>query len=189
MPITCALPPLDQRYARVAARNTQGFDLVAFSRGRPAGGIVIAPVAGTAVRRADLFTYGYRNPVVIETAEPRLFFVFSGLAFTGRAEGAVTPGTPIGEIEVPGRIDFLRARDRTAGVNPSYAYLHVEVWTRMPAMFELFRSSRGEAYRLTQGVRDPGEVWPSIGIDFVGVPGSEVMAVLTGGPADCMRRR
>lgn len=188
MTLACALPPLDQRYARVVAVNAQGIDLVAFSRGRPSGGAVLSALPGTVHRLGTFLAYGYRNAVAVESEGT--FVCYSGLRFEGRPEdgASVASGQRIGEIEVPGRIDFLRSRDRTAGADPTYAYLHVEVWDRLPPLFVSAATVRGTTFRLERGAIAPQAFWPSLGIDFVGAPRSQVMAVRLGGPSDCGRR-
>jgi hypothetical protein len=193
----CALPPVDQRYARVVAANAQGLDVVAFGRSssgvpQPIGAPVVSVTPGTVrafeLRAADL---GFRNPVLVEAmdvlpgARP-LFFVYSGLAFAGRpAPGTVVrAGTPIGSIAEPERIDFLRARDRTAGTDPRNAYLHIETWTTATPTFTERRAITGSVWSLESGYYDPRQVFRALGIDLVGAPGTQVLAVRTGGPAD-----
>ncbi len=192
MPVVCALPPVDQRYARVVSVDGQGFDIVAFQGTRPGGAPVVAPVAGTVHLVTGMVREGYRNAVVIEARDSTrpLFVVLSGLAFLGRpADGAsVESGSPVGEIEVPGRIDFLRARDRTAGVDPMNPYLHIETWSRLPPEFTSGMSTHGTVYSLASGFYAPSEAFAAIGIDLVGAPGNQVMGVRRGGPADCTRR-
>lgn len=182
------------RYARVVSTNGQGIDIVAFSAGRPAGAPVVSPIAGIAHPAAHLLRYGYRNAVVIEVPGARadgrpLFVCLSGLAFVGRPEeGAeVLAGTPIGAIEVPGRIDFLRVRDRTAGVDPTHPYLHVEAWTSSPPRFASRIGVTGTVYSIESGAMGPSAFWGALGIDFIGPARSQTMAVRRGGPSDCVR--
>lgn len=186
--ILCALPPLDMRYSRVVAQNAHGIDLMAFGADRrPAGATVVAPVAGVVRLRTGYVRYGYRNAVVIEAAgaDRPTFVCLSGLAFAGRAEDGsyVRSGMPVGQIEVPSRIDFLRSRDRTAGADADLPYLHVESWTQDPPRFESHRTLRGEEWRLEGGVISPAEFWSSVGIDFSGRYGSQTMLIRQGGPA------
>lgn len=190
MPLSCALPPLDQQHARVVATNAQGIDLVSFgARNEPTGAPVVSPLDGTIYRSGDLTRYGYRNAVVLQ-APDGIFICLSGLAFGGRAESgqAVRAGTVIGQVEVPSSIDFLRVRDRTAGVNPRNPYLHMEVWNRLPPRFAEHLSTQGLTWTLESGVINPREFWPSIGIDFVGPVGSQTMAIRMGSIADCGNR-
>lgn len=187
MSLSCAIPPLDMRYSRVVARNAQGMDLMAFGADRrPAGAQVVAPLGGTVHRLGELTRYEYRNAVVIEVAAQR-YVCLSGLAFSGRAEaGAVVgPGTVIGSLEVPGRMDFLRSRDRTSGASPNHPYLHVEVWSRLPPVFDSHLGASGIRYSLVSGSIAPGEFWPSVGLDFSGTRGSEMLLVRAGSNADC----
>lgn len=187
MSLSCALPPLDMRYSRVVARNAQGMDLMAFGADRrPAGAEVVAPFAGRVHRPGELARFEYRNAVVIEM-QPDRFVCLSGLAFSGRAAAGstVSPGSPVGTIEVPSRLDFLRIRDRTAGADPQQPYLHVEVWTRLPPVFASQMSVSGTRYVLESGALQPGSFWPSVGLDFSGRSGSETLLVRAGSPADC----
>lgn len=194
MPLSCGLPPVDMRFARVVAINGQGLDIVAFSGGHPSGAPVVSPIAGIAHPSAGLLRYGYRNAVVIEAQGARpdghsLYVCLSGLAFEGRPDDGmiVQAGTPVGAIEVPGRIDFLRSRDRTAGVDSANPYLHVEAWTLSPPRFTSRVGVMGPVYSIETGVVSPSEFWGGLGIDFVGPARSQTMAIRRGGPSDCVR--
>lgn len=194
MSVACAIPPLDQRYARVVAVNGQGLDMVAFGADRrPTGGRVVSPFAGT-VRLSGALRFGYLNPVVIEVTDPSrsrpVYVCISGLAFGGRASSgtSVQPGTPIGTIAIPERTDYLRSRAITAGTDPMHPYINVQVWTTLTPMYDLVHTIRGNEYRYQSGALEPVAFWRSVGLDLVGRPGSQQMLVRAGSPADCGAR-
>lgn len=181
----CAIPPLDMRYARVVDQNAQGIDLMAFSAGR---GAISAPAVACLpgrIHRYSMARYEYRNNVILETDVG--FICYSGLAFGGRAADGTTVarGAVIGQIETPGRISMLRIRDRTAGASPTYPYLHIEAWNRMPPLFVSRLTHNGTTWSLSDGAISPASFWGMLGIDFVGPEHSQIMAIRRGGPSDC----
>jgi hypothetical protein len=186
----CALPPLDQRYSRVVAVDAQGIDLVAFGADRrPTAAAVVAALPGRVIRDGGYTRYGYRNSVIVESAfvgMRSIWICYSGLAFGGRAPAGemIRAGGAIGTIELPSVMPIMRTTDRTAGVSPREPYLHVEAWDRFPPVYSDSRSLTGTDWRLEQGAISPRAFWPSIGIDFVGPAGSQVLAIRAGGPAD-----
>jgi hypothetical protein len=188
--ISCALPPVDMRYARVVAVDNQGLDIVSFDGRHPVASAVIAAVPGVVTRHTWPQTADYRHAVQIDVSEAAgrpLWVVYSGLEFGSRvpAGSRVRPGDVIGRTEMPTRTSFLRVRDRTAGCNPTVPYLHVEVWTRMPPPF-VQRLGTSGPYHVPEGnVLDPRTFWPSVGLTFVGQRGSERLVVRRGSPADC----
>ena len=184
--MTCAIPPLDQRYSRVAGRSAVGLDLVAFGADRrPTVAPVVAALPGR-VRRFTMATFDYINAVVLELGDGR-YLCYSGLAFGGRAaDGRVVErGAVIGQIEPASRTAILRARAHTASVNAySTPYVNVEAWSQLPPTFSSSRSVTGTQWRPLAGFINPEAFWSSLGIDIVGEPGSQIMAVRAGGPSD-----
>jgi hypothetical protein len=166
------------RYTRVVAKNAQGLDLVAFNGPVSTTAPAVAILSGR-VRRYSMAAYDYLNAVVLELGDGR-YLCYSGLAFSGRAaDGIVVErGAVLGQIEPATRTSILRARAHTAGVNAYQTpYLNVEAWSQLPPTFTASRGVGGTNWRPDRGFINPADFWSSLGIELVGAPGSQILAV------------
>ncbi|NJN63441.1 MAG: hypothetical protein HC882_00255 [Acidobacteria bacterium] len=182
------------RFARVVAKTARGMDFMYFEPdGRPRSGPVVAPVACAVDYADDLARMRYRGAVALRMTDGA-HVVLSGLSAAGRVRFGTTlrPGDPVGVIEQPS--DFspetlraFRGRDVTAGADPIYPYLHMEIWAEMPTVIHVV-TVRGPQYVFRGGRRiNPVTWWRAQGYELVGPSRSETLEAVVGGPSDPSR--
>lgn len=189
--MTCAIPPVDMRFARVVAKTARGMDFMYFDPdGTPRSGPVVAPLAGWMLDGMS-FAQMHLRRALLYRFEDGTYAVFSGMTTTGRPPfGAhLERGAVLGQLDQPGSftertLRAFRGLDVTAGADPIYPYLHMEFWAELPTIRE-WLTTRGRQWIADGGRRiNPVEWWRAQGFELVGPSRSETLQAVVGGPSD-----
>lgn len=189
--MTCAIPPVDMRFARVVAKTSRGMDFMYFEPdGTPRAGPVVAPLAGW-ISGGETFARMHLRHALLYRFDDGTYAVLSGMSPIGRPEyGAHTSrGTVLGQTDQPS--DFtertlraFRGSDVTAGADPIYPYLHMELWSELPTIRE-WLTTRGREWIADGGRRiNPVTWWRAQGFELIGPSRSETLQAVVGGPSD-----